>query len=122
MKWIITAGSVLAVITACLTFWGTYGWITRSAYAIDEQKEHAIHQDQASKSDISALITEIRTARQEQKLYHDEWKCDEADESVIDLRMAMAEESNQRRMIVLTDDLKKIEEVRVDLNCSQFTD
>ena len=48
MKWIITAGSVLVGVTAILTFWGTYGWITRAAYAIDEQQEVEIHENHAN--------------------------------------------------------------------------
>jgi len=121
-KWLITAGGVMAVAVPVLTFFGTYGWITRQAYAIDEQREVEIHENHADQNSIDELILEVKKARQEQKIYHDEWKCDEADESVIEIRVSMAEETDQRTKIILADNLKKTEEVRADLNCSQFTD
>ena len=115
-------GTILAAIIAGLTLWGSYGWVTRQAYAVDEQVEVAIHKDQASQASIDGLIILVQQGRTEAKSYHDEWRCDEADEAVIELSVSIDEATNNRTRIVLTNDLKKIEEVRSDLNCSQFTD
>jgi len=113
-------GVILGAIIAVVTFWGTYGWITRSAYAVDEQAEKTIHEGQATQASIDALTTMIGTVIENQQKNQDEWKCDEADEAVIDLQEEIEDTTSRRKILILEDDLKTINKIRDDLDCIRF--
>ena len=119
-KWISGASGAVLTLAAVLAFWGSYGWITRQAYAIDEQAEVDTHKGQASQASIDALTTMIGSVIENQKKNQDEWKCDEAVESVIDLQIAISVARSQRETLTLEQELKGVELDMIDWKCNRF--
>jgi len=120
IKWISGASGIFLTLAALFAFWGSYGWITRQAYAVDEQAEVEVHQGQASQASIDALTTMIGSVIENQQRNQDEWKCDEATESVIDLQIEITKARSQRETLTLEQELKGVELDMIDWRCNRF--
>ena len=120
VKWISTASGIFLTLAAVLAFWGSYGWITREAYAVDEQKEETIHQGQATQSSIDALTAMVGVAIEQQEMNHTEWKCDEASEAIIDLQMDIEDEQDRRKKYTLQVDMTAQVGNMAKWDCGQF--
>jgi len=114
-KWIVSLGGLVVALTACLTFWSTYGWITRMAYAQDHEGAPSAQQ----MANIESLLISIK---KDQELNQAQWECDEADEELPELELAKLNAETNRKRIEIQRDIDKTEERWDDLNCSQFTE
>ena len=84
IKWVISLGSVLAAVATVFTFFGTYGWVTRAAYAQDQKNIPS----QTQMDSIEALLTDIHETQQENQA---RWECDEIDEELPEVQSELDE-------------------------------
>jgi len=115
MKWIISAGGLLVALTTVLTFWSTYGWITRTVYADD-------HKGVVSSAQIANIENLLLEIKHDQDLNRDQWECDEMDEEIPELKKELAEAVSVSEQIDIERDIEKQQERWVKLDCSQFTE
>ena len=92
--------SVVAILTFFFTFWGAIGWTTPNQHA-----------------------AAMESALGDVKDFRDEWKCDEYDEELLELREDLvraraAGEPTTR----IEHEIDKIEKKMEALNCSRFED
>ena len=93
------AGGV-AILTFLFTFWGVIGWVTPN--------QQAAAMDQAL-GDV--------------KEFRDEWKCDEYDEELLELREALVRaQAAGEPTTRIEHEIDKIEKKMEALNCSRFED
>ncbi len=112
---------ILGAITASIVFWGTYGWITRAAYAIDEQAKVEIHKGHATQTAIKDLTTLIETVITNQKINRDEWVCDELDEEIPDLRKDVLDTFDQDEKIDIERTIEVKNKLWDSVDCNRFT-
>ena len=105
----------MVALTTILTFWGTYGWITRTVYASD----HLGVATSTQIANIEKLLVEIK---KDQDLNRDQWECDEMDEEIPELQKERAEAITVGEQIDIDRDIEKQQERWSKLNCSQFTE
>ena len=102
-------------LTTILTFWGTYGWITRTVYAQD-------HKGVATSTQIANIEQLLVEIKHDQDLNRDQWECDEMDEEIPELQKELAEAESVSEQIDIDRDIEKQQERWGKLNCSQFTE
>ena len=115
IKLVGTISGTLIGLAAIFTFWSDYGWVTRDAYAQDNEGRPT----QAQMANIEQLLVEIKD---EQVKNQTQWECDETDEEIPELEEDILGAENAREKIELTRDLDKLKEKWTNLNCAQFTD
>ncbi len=54
--------------------------------------------------------------------FRDEWKCDEYDEELLELRMKLSEAQTQAEADELTHEIEKLKAKMAKLDCSKFED
>ena len=119
LKTLITVLTVLGLLGGALTAWGTYGWITRTAYAQDHEGASVKTQQQAIITSLDVLNKALVVLQEGQDRNQDQWECDETDEELEDL----AEEEDERGLSPTDKRQKtKLEEVWATKNCTRFTD
>jgi peptidoglycan hydrolase CwlO-like protein len=118
-KNVMLLGAILTVVVGTLSAWGTYGWVTRTAYAQDHEGASVKTQQQAILKSLDALTLAVGVVREEQDKNQDQWECDETDEE-------LKEYLNKADTTGLTSSEKreqtKLEEVWIDKRCTRFTD
>jgi len=119
---IIGGGAILGVVTAALTAWGTYGWVTKDVYAQDHAQgtiEEELHRQEEDNEKQLALLNKILTA---QAVNRDQWECDETDEELEEVEIELLNELSPVELVPLVRQKAKLTEVWDKLNCSRFTD
>lgn len=114
-SWAISAAGLATALTTILVFWGTYGWITRAAYAEDEKKE-------ATAEQMAVLISSLDNIDAKLDRNRDEWKCDEWAEELLDARLELAETDDQAEEIELDQHIEDLKIHRTERDCSRFTE
>ena len=108
-KWTLTGA--LGLIATVVGIWSTgvwdhVGWTTPNAHAADVQKI----QDER-----------ILTAGQ-LKDFRDEWKCDEYDEELLELRRRLVAAETEDEKVTLRHQIAKLEKKMEANECSRFED
>jgi hypothetical protein len=116
---IITIGALIGAMVAVLSAWGTYGWITREAYAQDHEGASVEQQQVAILKSLEAQTKALELLQKGQDRNQDQWECDETDEELEDIlnkeeRAGLS--SSEKR------DKTKLEEVWREKRCTRFTD
>lgn len=108
IKWSAGVGSIVGAVTAILVFWGDWGWIVRKEY----HEEHIGHPTQAQITALQDTISEN----------HRHWICDELDEEIPELRVAitLTDEADVDQKERLTHDLSKKQLKFNKLKCEEF--
>ena len=114
-KWIAGGGTLLVGITAILTFWSTYGWITRTAYATD-------HTNIPTTTELIEIKKLLVIISDKQDINQDQWECDEMDEEIPELQKELAEAETVSEQIDIKRDIAKQDERWIKLDCAQFTE
>ncbi len=115
LKWIITSGSVVAVVAASFTFFGTYGWITRMAYAAD-------HGDQPIAVQMVQIQKSLETIITSQQLIRSEWRCSEISGELPELELQKIAAMGDWERIKIEQRIENLKELWDDLGCSRFTE
>lgn len=115
---IALAGLLTAVVTV-ITFWDTYGWVTRAAYAKDEAQEPTSKQMSSIQMSLDSINSKLDRNR-------DEWKCDEWEEELIVKRAQRRQAETDPNAtdvdkIRLDVEVEDLEEHRKERDCSRFT-
>ena len=116
---IITGGSVVIAVVAILSAWGTYGWITRAAYAQDHEGASVEVQQTAILKLLESQKIALDLLQKGQDRNQDQWECDETDEELEEL---IEKESINGLSTKEKRDKVKAEEVWVAKDCTRFTD
>jgi hypothetical protein len=106
---------VVAMLTALIVFWGSYGWITQDAYAAD-------HESVPTQQTMAAIATSLKNIEEAQVENQDQWECDEMDEEIPELQSRLLEAETSQEQIRLQRKLTKQEERWGKLACSRFTE
>jgi len=118
---IITTGTVIGAIVAGLSAWGTYGWVTRDAYAKDHEGASVETQQIAILKALDVIQAGQKELRAAQDRNQDQWECDETDEELKEL----LDKKDKANGYLSPTDLRqesKLEEVWLDKRCKRFTD
>jgi len=116
---IITGGSIVAAAVIMLTAWGTYGWITRTAYAQDHEGASVEVQQTAILELLKNQGTMLTALQAGQDKNQDQWECDETDE---ELKELLEKEDGTGLTSSEKRDKTKLEEVWKAKRCTRFTD
>ena len=114
-KWIISIGSVLAAIATALTFFGSYGWVTRTAYAQDHGDQPITVQMQQIQQSLDTILTAQTSLRSE-------WKCTEIANELPELELEKLTPDNDMDRIRMQQRIDNLKELWRDLECSRFTE
>jgi len=116
---IISGSSIVAAIVIVLSAWGTYGWITRAAYARDHEGASVEVQQTAILKLLESQKIALDLLQKGQDRNQDQWECDETDEELEEL---IEKESINGLSTKEKRDKVKAEEVWVAKDCTRFTD
>lgn len=108
-KWSLTG--VLSIVGTLVAIWATgiwdhVGWTTPAAHA----------------ADIQTVKDERLLVRGEMKEFRDEWKCDEYDEELLDLRKQLAVVTTDAERVNIEHEIEKLKQKMEKLDCSRFED
>jgi len=116
------AGSVVTSIVAVIFFWETYGWVTRSAYADDQEINSALHQGMPTEHTMQGIQKSLEDIIRVQKRNRDEWVCDETDEELLEQHKDLAAAITVDLRIDIQRDIQKNDFRWENLNCTRFMD
>ncbi len=101
-----TAAAVVALAGGAINYWPTVGWATPNQVAAKYAAGDHKHSDT-----IDALND-----------FRDEWKCDEYDEELLDLRQALVHAETEQERTRIEHDIERLRRKMVVLECSRFDD
>ena len=119
---IITGGAILGVVVAALGAWGTYGWITKQAYASDHEGATIEEQQIAILKSLENNAKALTLIQADIVKNQDQWECDETDEELEDIEFHLLEEATTAEKVQLRRAKVKLEEVWEAKKCTRFTD
>lgn len=100
VNWVLgTLAIGVTIISGTIALWPVIGWTTPNQH----------------ENDFVVAINEIREFR-------DEWKCDEYDEELLDLKEKLDIEKSSAMRVALRHEIKKIEIKMDKIDCSRFED
>lgn len=98
-KWLTIVGAALGMLISIFALWPKIGWTTPNQH----------------ENDFVVAVNEMREFR-------DEWKCDEYDEELLDLRQELAVAASEEEKVRLAHMIAKLVEKMVKIDCSRFED
>jgi len=119
---VIGAGAILGVITAALTAWGTYGWVTRQAYAKDHEEGTVKEQQAIIIKALEQNAKALEVIQVEIVKNQDQWECDETDEELKEIGIQLAGDLSVIDRVEITRERDKLNDVWKDKRCTRFTD
>jgi hypothetical protein len=119
---ILAGGALLGVVTAALTAWGTYGWVTKEAYAAEHEGASIKVQQAAILESLEALTATLVIIKEEQSKNQDQWECDETDEELKDIGISLAGELSTIERVEFSREKDKLDDVWEAKRCTRFTD
>jgi hypothetical protein len=114
-----TAG-ILTSITSIFVFWGTYGWITRAAYAEDEKKEVTSVQMQSIADALARIENKQDATSEKVDRNYDDWKCDEWSEDEIEVLLEKPD--TELEVIKRDQKIKELDTNKKAKRCERFTE
>ena len=120
MMKIVPIAASATLVVACLALWGTHGWITRQAYAVDQIARQTVHEAMPSQQTMASILTALETITITQKRNRDEWVCKDIDEEILDLKKELAITFVTDERIDVDHKIKRKNDILDSLECSRF--
>ena len=102
----VTTIAALVGMWVAIDPWPAIGWVTPTQHA----------------GDIAKVNTQYEQAVGDVKEFRDEWKCDEYDEELLELRKDLDQARTNDERAEIEHEIEKLKRKMEKLNCSRFED